>query len=77
MIMSKKIFVIVKAKTNQSKIEKTGEDNFCVWVKELPIDGRANKKVLRLIAKYFKVPASNMSIISGLKGRKKIIKIND
>ncbi|MEA2092546.1 MAG: DUF167 domain-containing protein [Patescibacteria group bacterium] len=70
-----KVFVSVKTKAKEDKVEKIDEDHFKVKVKELPVDGKANKKVMRLVANYFKVPISNISITSGHKSSKKRIKI--
>jgi hypothetical protein len=71
-----KVFVSVKTKAKEDKVEKIDEDHFKVKVKELPIDGKANKKVMRLLSNYFKVPLSNITITSGHKGSRKRILIN-
>jgi hypothetical protein len=71
-----KVFVFVKTKAREDKVEKIDENHFKVKVKELPVDGKANKKVLRLVADYFKVPLSNITITSGHKGSRKRILIN-
>jgi uncharacterized protein (TIGR00251 family) len=70
-----KVFVFVKTKAREDKVEKIDENHFKVKVKELPVDGKANKKVLRLVADYFKVPLSNITITSGYKSSKKRIEI--
>ena len=48
-----------------------------VWVSEPPEDGKANKKVIQLLAKYFGVSKSSVSIVKGVKNKKKLFKIND
>ncbi len=40
-----------------------------------PIRGKANKECIRFLAKEFKVPKSDIEIISGLKSKDKLIKI--
>ena len=70
-----KIFVKVNPGSKKEKIEKIDKSHFVVSVKELPVRGRANRAVIKVVACYFKVPQSNIRIISGLFSRQKIIKI--
>jgi uncharacterized protein len=46
-----------------------------VKVNQPPEDGRANKAVIEILADYFKVKKSAVSIISGETSRNKIIEI--
>lgn len=48
-----------------------------VSVKELPVEGRANEALLRVLAKYYGVAPSLVRIVSGAKSRKKIIEISN
>lgn len=70
-----KIFVKVKTRAKEEKIEKTGENNYAVFVKERPEKGLANKAVIKILSRYFKIPQKNVVIISGLSSRQKLIKI--
>lgn len=47
-----------------------------VSVKSAPVDGQANEELIEIIAKHFDVPKSKISILSGLKGRFKVLKVN-
>lgn len=40
-----------------------------------PVDGRANRALVRLIARALDVPASRCEIVSGAKARQKIVRI--
>jgi len=40
-----------------------------------PEKGKANLELVKKLAKHFKVPSSQIKIISGLKSRKKIVEI--
>lgn len=71
-----KIFVKVKARAREEKIEKIDDANFKVWVRESAEKGRANQSVLRVLAEYFSVSQSEISIVSGLTSRKKVVEIN-
>jgi len=70
-----KIFVKVKSRAKQEKIEKIDDTNFKVWVKEPPEKGRANRAVLEILADYFDTSQSNIKIISGNTSRTKIIEV--
>lgn len=65
----------VKLRAKEEEIEKDENGDFIVRVKELPVEGRANKAVMRIIAGYFNVPASSIRIVSGFKSRQKTIEI--
>ena len=70
-----KIFVKVKSRAKQEKIEKIDDTNFKVWVKEPPEKGRANRAVLEILADYFDTSQLNVKIISGNTSRLKIIEV--
>ncbi len=72
-----KIFVKVKPRTKVEKVEKVSEKNFTVFVKELPIKGRANQAIIKVLAEYFKVSISRVKIISGHTSKQKLIEIID
>ena len=70
-----KIFVKVKPKFRENKIEKITEGHFALWVKEAPEKGRANIAVLKLLAEYFNVPVSSIKFISGQTSKNKVFEI--
>lgn len=70
-----KIRVLVKLKTKTGKIEKMGENNFKIWVKEAPVEGRANQAIVKMVADYFGITPSRVAIISGRTAKNKIIEI--
>lgn len=46
-----------------------------VFLKEKPIDGRANEALIRLLRDYFNTSANGVRIISGFGSRIKIVEI--
>jgi hypothetical protein len=70
-----RISVKVKTKAKENKITPLGETNFNIAVKDLPIEGRANAKIIELFAEYFKISKTRIKIVSGLKSKKKIVEI--
>jgi uncharacterized protein len=69
------IFIRVKFENRKEKIERIDKENYIVYTKELPVKGRANKAVIKILAKYFKKDCSKIKIISGKNSRKKVIEI--
>ncbi len=69
-----KIFVKVKTGALYDSIEKIDELNYFVYVKDKPIENRANLKLINLLSKEFGVHSKNM-LIKNPKSRKKIIEI--
>lgn len=62
----------------KSSVNKICLENNLIKIKiiEIPEDGKANKAVISLISKSFKIPQKNIEIIKGQKGHNKTIKIN-
>ena len=70
--------VIPNAKQNEvvdDVFDLLGARILKVKVNQPPEDGRANKAVIEILADYFKVKKSAVSIISGETSRNKIIEI--
>lgn len=70
-----KITVKVKPNSKQSKIEQNSEGIWIINLKSPPVDGKANKELISLIAKQFKVTKSQVTIKSGLSNKNKVIEI--
>jgi uncharacterized protein len=71
-----KIQVKVKPNSKQQKIERSVDGSFTVRLQSPPIDGKANKELITLLAKQFKVPKSHIEIKLGLSSQNKLIEIN-
>lgn len=70
-----KIKVIPKSKIN--KIIKETDGSYKIKITTAPEQGRANKKVLELLAQELNVPLSHLEIIHGLTKQKKLVRINN
>jgi hypothetical protein len=69
-----KIKVKVIPKARREAVLK--EDNFFkVYLKEPPTDGKANKRLIKIIANYFEVKKCNVEIIKGKTCREKLVEI--
>jgi uncharacterized protein (TIGR00251 family) len=71
-----RIYIKVIPKSSRSKVEKLADNTYKVWVTVVPEKGRANKEVVKLLAKYFRVSKSQVDIVGGQTTRTKIVDIN-
>lgn len=65
--------VVPGAKVEQ--IQESIGDDIKVWVRGKPVEGEANKAVIELLSKHYKVPKSCVKIVLGQKSRNKVIEI--
>lgn len=72
MLIKVKVFPCSK---KQGLIKKS-PDNFEIRIKEKPIQGNANKAVIKVLRDYFQISESKIRLIKGFKKRNKIFKIN-
>ena len=68
-----KITVTVKTNTGINLVEITGEDTYKVYTTATPEKGKANTKILQLLADFLDVPVSSLTIVFGKTSREKII----
>ena len=69
------IRVYVTPNAKQARVVKVSEDYFEVRVDERAAGGRANKRLLEILAEHFKVKKSRISIVKGTKSRNKIVQV--
>jgi len=69
-----KLKIKLHPNSSQEKIEKISEKEYEVWIKENPIDGKANIALLKFLKKHFK---SEVKICSGFTSKNKIVEIID
>jgi uncharacterized protein (TIGR00251 family) len=73
--------IIVKVKivpgSSKNKIVGVYNDSLKINITTPPVEGKANKKCIAYLAKYFDIAKSKIEIISGQTGKNKLIKIYD
>ncbi len=68
------IQVTVKLHSKQApKIVEISPGELIVHINAKPHDGEANQELIKLLAKHFRVPKTQIQIVSGAKSRKKSI----
>jgi len=66
------IRVIPKAKQNKVVVEP---DRLKVYLTAPPIEGKANRALMEILAEHYGVRRNRVKIISGQKGRDKVVEI--
>jgi len=69
-----KIQIKVKPSSKTEELSREG-DSFIVKVKEPPKEDKANQAVIKLLAKHFGVPQSQVMILSGFRSRNKVVEV--
>ena len=70
-----KIKVQVKIRSKMEGVEKNPDDSFTVRVNVPPIEGKANKRVIELLAKFLGLPKTQVRLVRGAKGKSKIFEV--
>lgn len=81
-----KIFVKAKPGAKEEKVEtekpqqnlwqiEEKDLHLKVWVKERPIEGRANDAIKKALAKYLDISNSQLTIISGTTSKNKVFEV--
>ena len=69
------IQIIVKPSARKESVEKLTDGSLKVSVVAPPHEGRANEAVIKALASHFKIAKSRITILSGFKGKKKLVEI--
>ena len=70
-----RIYVKVKPRAGKNEVQKISDGEYGVKVTAAPEKGKANEAVIELLAKYFRVPKSLISIVGGKSARTKIVDV--
>ena len=69
------IRVYVTPNATEASVVRVSEDYFEVIVDERAVGGRANKRLVEILAEHFKVQKSRIIIVRGTKSRNKIVQV--
>ena len=72
----KKLQVRVNPNPSQSRLEAQEDGSWLAWLRSPPVEGKANKELLALVAGHFGVSKSRVHIKSGSSGRSKLVVID-
>jgi hypothetical protein len=71
-----KIFIKVKTKAKIKKFVKIDDNHYSISINSPPEKGKANKEIVKMLAKKFDVSISKIQILLGEKSKEKIINID-
>ena len=71
------IQVRVKPNARVSELEKGADGSWVARLKAPPVDGKANRELIELVAERFGVAKAGVSIRTGAGGRLKLVRIED
>jgi uncharacterized protein (TIGR00251 family) len=71
------IQVKVKPNSRASLLEQREDGTWLAQIKSPPVDGKANKELVALVAKHFQRHKSEVSIKTGGSGRTKLVQIRE
>lgn len=74
-LLSMKITIKAKVHARENRVEEIDNENLIVHVKEVPEKGKANWAILKLVAKHYGVPTTQVRIITGRTSSKKLLEI--
>lgn len=66
------IFVKTNAKQNSLQFY---EDSVHVWIKKAPVKGKANKEIIKYLAKEFGIHRNDIQIVHGIHATTKIVEM--
>lgn len=70
-----RVFVIAKTNARVESVEEKDPTHFVVAVRALPIEGKANDAIVKVLAKYLGIPKSALVLRSGAIGKNKVFEI--
>ena len=71
-----RISVRVKPNARKDLVEPQADGSFVVSVNAPAVDGKANERLIELLAEHFKKRRREVFIVSGFTGRRKIVEIS-
>ena len=71
-----KTWALVKPNAKKERVKQLSDGTIRVFVRAPATEGKANEAVIALLARHFSVPKSSVKILTGLRGRKKLIEVN-
>lgn len=72
------MIINVKVKTNssQQKIEDFGNHHYLIYLRSAPENNEANLELLKLLSKYFGIPATHIKFKAGIHNNEKILELD-
>ena len=69
------LVVHVQPNAKRAKVEAVSAHEYRVWIDAPPRDGRANERLIELLAEHLDCKRWQLSIIRGHLGREKVVRV--
>ncbi len=70
-----KLTIHVKPNSKKNEVEVRQDGSLLVRVTSPPVEGKANKKALEVLATYLGKPKSSLKLLAGEKSKRKTVEI--
>lgn len=70
-----KIEVYVKTNARRDTVAAWDDGSLLISVNAPPVGGRANQKLIELLAEYYHKPKSSITIVRGTTSKRKIVEV--
>jgi hypothetical protein len=70
-----KLNVVVKPNARKDAVETRQDGSLVVYVSTPPIEGRANERLVEVLAQHFRRPRRDIVIVSGVRSKRKIVEV--
>lgn len=71
-----RVYIKVIARSSKNEVTELGKNEYRVKVTAPPVGGEANEMVIKVLAKYFGVAKSLVTIVGGKSAKIKIVDID-
>jgi uncharacterized protein (TIGR00251 family) len=71
-----RLSILLKPNAKRNAIAVNADESLAVAVTSPPVDGKANKQLIAMLAKQLRLPKSSIDIVAGKTFRKKILAID-
>ncbi|MGB4420197.1 MAG: DUF167 domain-containing protein [Candidatus Saccharimonadales bacterium] len=73
-----KLNALIKPNSSKGPLVEMGDNGLVtVYIRESAFNNKANEAAMKLLAKYYNVPKTNLKIVHGHKSKQKLIEIID
>lgn len=68
-----RVHVCVRTRSSREEVVKLSVGSYRVYMHEPALEGKANKKLVKMFAEYFRTKKNKVRIVQGLKNKDKIV----
>ncbi len=73
--MAQSLWIKVKPGSKNSSLDRAPDGSWSARLRSPPVDGKANRELIALVADRFGCPKSAVTIKAGAAGRKKLVRV--